>query len=177
MSIISLIAAVDENFGLGKNNQLLCHLPADLAHFKKNTMGKPIIMGRKTFESIGKPLPGRLNIVLSKKVPKFEGSEVYTSLTSAMERLKGVAEVMIIGGAELFGEALPLANRIYLTRIHHQFDADVFFPHFCEKSWHCLEEVFHPADEKNQYSMTFCVYEMVKDNEKIVKKDLTRQQG
>lgn len=159
MPIISFIAAVDEHRGLGKNNQLLCHLPADLAHFKQVTMGKPIIMGRKTFASIGRPLPGRLNIVLSRTESVIPGVVTVSSLPEALKQVSEFPEAMIIGGAELFEQALPLASRLYLTVIHHCFDADVFFPFLDEDEWSCLEALPRQADEKNQYDLTFYYYE------------------
>lgn len=159
MTIISLIAALDEAGGIGINNQLLCHLPADLQHFKTITMGKPIIMGRKTYESIGRPLPGRLNIVLSNSCSAIEGVVVVHSLSMALAETKDNAEVMIIGGEQLFKDALPIANRLYITRIHHQFPADVFFPNIDVNRWTCVDEVFRQHDEKNPYDMSFYIYE------------------
>jgi dihydrofolate reductase len=159
MTIISLIAAIDERGGLGINNQLLCHLPADLHHFKAITMGKPIIMGRKTFTSIGKPLPGRLNIVLSRTWSTMEGVIVLDSLEKAINHTKESQEIMIIGGAELFDEAMDIANRLYVTRIHHQFAADVFFPKIDEYIWSCDGKEFRAHDQKNKYDMTFYRYE------------------
>ncbi|MCW8445651.1 dihydrofolate reductase [Fluoribacter gormanii] len=156
--MISLIAAIDENGGLGFNNQLLCHLPADLQHFKSITMGKPIIMGRKTFDSIGKPLPGRLNIVLSRSIESINGVTVVDSLENAIKQTKDFSEIMIIGGAELFTKVMEKANRLYITRIHHQFIADVYFPEIDEAIWHCCDEQFRPCDEKNKYDMTFRTY-------------------
>ncbi|CAM3068521.1 dihydrofolate reductase [Legionella steigerwaltii] len=157
--MISLIAAIDETGGLGLNNQLLCHLPADLQHFKSITMGKPIIMGRKTFASIGKPLPGRLNVVLSRSSPPIEGVVICDSLENALAQTKEFPEVMIIGGAELFAEAMNKANRLYITRIHHQFTADVFFPEIDISIWHCKEKQYREHDEKNKFNMTFYIYE------------------
>ncbi len=162
MSIISLIAAIDEHRGLGKENKLLYHLPADLQHFKALTLGKPIIMGRKTHESIGKALPGRLNIVLSKHPLKINDVTVVKSLDEALALTKAAPEVMVIGGANVYAQALPLANRIYLTLIHAQFDADVFFTELDKKIWHCKEAVERPHDEKNQYDITFYRYEKLK---------------
>ncbi|CEK09426.1 dihydrofolate reductase [Legionella hackeliae] len=159
MTIISLVAAIDENNGLGKDNHLLCHLPADLKRFKTLTMGKPIIMGKKTFDSIGKPLPGRLNIILSRQVKDIDGTEVVDSLENALAKVSDVPETMIIGGATVYKQALPLASRIYLTVIHHQFSADVFFPEFDKALWQVEEAVFVPKDEKNNYDMTFYRYE------------------
>ncbi|CEG55784.1 dihydrofolate reductase [Legionella fallonii] len=159
MAIISLIAAIDEAGGLGANNQLLCHLPADLQHFKKVTMGKPIVMGRKTFASIGKPLPGRANIILSHSLLCIEGVIVFDSLSKAIEQYKEYDEVMIIGGAEIYKQSIGLATRLYITRIHHRFAADVFFPTIDQSLWHCQSEEFRQKDEKNQYDVTFCTYE------------------
>lgn len=159
MSKISLIAAIDEHRGLGKDNQLLCHVPADLQHFKALTLGKPIIMGRKTHESIGKALPGRLNIVLSKHLSTVKDVTVVGSLQEALILVKDAPEVMIIGGANLFAEALPLAQEVYLTLIHAKFDADVFFPELDKNIWHCKEAVEKPRDEKNHYDLTFYRYE------------------
>lgn len=159
MPIINLIAAIDEHRGLGKNNQLLCHLPADLAHFKTITMGKPIIMGRKTFASIGRPLPGRLNIVLSRTEQAIPGVVTVGSLSQALETVADALDVMIIGGATLFEQAWPLASRLFLTVIHHTFAADVFFPSLDQDVWRCLEKTPRQADEKNPYDMTFYYYE------------------
>ena len=159
MSIISLVAAIDEHRGLGKENQLLCHLPADLQHFKDLTLGKPIIMGRKTHESIGKSLPGRLNIVLSKHTVIIKDVTVVSSLQEALELTKDAPEIMIVGGGNVFIQALPLAHQVYLTLIHAQFDADVFFPELDKNIWCCKEAVERAPDEKNHYGMTFYRYE------------------
>ena len=159
MTIISLIAAIDECRGLGQGNQLLCHLPADLKHFKELTLGKPIIMGRKTFESIGRVLPGRLNVILSHQTLSIDGAIVVGSLRQALTIIHDVPEVMVIGGATVFEQALPLAQRVYLTLIHHQFDADVFFPLLDENTWLCSDTVHQPSDAKNSYEMTFYCYE------------------
>lgn len=161
MTMISIIAAVDEQLGIGFNNQLLCHLPADLKHFKELTMGKPIIMGRKTFESIGKPLPGRLNIVLSQQQWVCEGVMIFPSLNEALQYVKSAPEIMVIGGAALFEQALPLAQRIYLTVIHHYFLADVFFPSIDFKHWIEYSKQTVGCDEKNPFDMTFYRYERV----------------
>lgn len=159
MTIISLIAAVDEAGGLGFNNKLLCHLPADLHHFKTTTLGKPIIMGRHTFESIGKPLPGRLNIVLSRSITHIDGVLVLNSFEQALEQTADCNEIMIIGGAELFKQTIQRANRLYITNIHHQFLADAFFPDIDKKKWLCRNMEYRRHDEKNKYDMTFCIFE------------------
>jgi len=159
MSRINLIVAMDEKRGIGKNNALLCHLPADLKHFKTLTLGKPIIMGYHTYQSIGKPLPGRLNIVLSRQQRDIEGVTVVHSLQDALQLTQDYDDVMIIGGESVFKQALPLANRIYLTVIHHQFAADVFFPEFDLTQWHRIVMSTKQHDETNQYDMTFYQYD------------------
>lgn len=159
MTIISLIAAVDEHGGIGKDNKLLCHLPADLSHFKALTIGKPVIMGRKTYESLGKALPGRLNVVLSTQLVLMDDAVRVGSLTDALEMTKNAPEVMIIGGAQVFHEALLLAHRIYLTLIHAELDADSFFPTLDKQTWQLKESTDRRTDEKNKYNMTFCRYE------------------
>lgn len=161
MSVISLIAAIDEAGGLGTNNQLLCYLPADLQHFKSITMGKPVIMGRNTYESIGKALPGRLNIVISHNVSSQPGVVVVDSLEKALEQATEAPEIMIIGGAKIYSQAISMAHRLYITRIHHQFVADVFFPKINEMEWSCRSKVFQQQDDKNQYDMTFHIYERI----------------
>ncbi len=161
MAIISIIAAVDENSGLGHDNQLLCYLPADLKHFKKITMGKPIIMGRKTFESIGKPLPGRRNIVLSRSPLKIDGVEVVHSLSDALILTKDVPEAMIIGGANIYTQAICYTQIIYLTEIHHQFNADVYFPQLNQEDWITVSSEKRVQDEENPYDMTFHCLERI----------------
>lgn len=153
--MISLIAAVDDDFGIGKNNRLLCHLPADLRHFKEITLGKPIIMGRNTFESIGRALPGRQNIVVSRTIAHQEGVCVVETLEKALQLAAGTNEVMVIGGGQIYQAALPYADRVYLTHIHHRFAADVFFPALDTDSWVCEGREFREKDSDNQYDMTF----------------------
>ena len=158
MTTISLIAALDERNGLGLNNQLLCYLPADLQHFKQLTMNKPIIMGRHTYNSIGRPLPGRTNIVLSRTLDVIDGVMVYKSLAQALAAHQ-VSEVMIIGGAQLYSEAIAMAERLYITHINHHFTADAFFPEIKPTLWQCIDNQHRIADEKNQYDMRFATYE------------------
>ncbi len=160
MTEISLIAAVDEKGGLGYKNQLLCHLPADLKHFKAVTEGKPVIMGRKTLESIGRALPNRLNIVLTSRPDlDIEGVSIAHSLDEALLKAAGFPEIMIIGGSALFSEGMKIASRIYLTRIHHAFKADVFFPEIDVSNWSCRLTEKRMADEKNLYDMSFYIYQ------------------
>lgn len=153
---ISLVVALSENHAIGKDNQLLWHLPADLQHFKQVTMGKPILMGRKTYQSIGRPLPGRLNVVITRdKNCKADGCVVVNSIQSALEAVKDQDEICVIGGAELYQQMLPVADRIYLTIVHHVFSADVFFPEVNWAEWNVVERVLRVADEKNKYACEF----------------------
>lgn len=157
---LSIIAAMSENYVIGKENQLPWHLPADLKHFKNITWGKPILMGRKTYESIGKPLPGRRNIIITRN-PEFqaEGCEITHSLEQALSLVKDSAEVMVIGGAQLFAQALPQASRMYLTIIHHYFDGDCFFPHWDAKQWQEVEREDFAAGEGFSYGFSYLVME------------------
>ncbi len=154
--IMSLIVAMDTRRVIGKANQLPWHLPADLQHFKKITLGKPIIMGRKTYESIGRPLPGRRNVVISRQENfRVPGCDVFSSLVDALDALTHEPEVMVIGGANIFEQALPLADRLFLTIIHEDFEGDTFFPEWSEAEWKEVASETHEPDEKNVYSYTF----------------------
>jgi dihydrofolate reductase len=157
---ICLIVAADENNGIGKNNNLLCYLPNDLKFFKQTTLGAPVVMGRKTYESIGKPLPGRRNIVLSKTLKSLDGCEVFNDLETALMVLASTTneKCFIIGGDSVYKIALPIAQIVYLTRIHHKFDADAFFPKLEESQWQLESEEHHEADEKNKYDYSFQKY-------------------
>ncbi|MEJ7780355.1 MAG: dihydrofolate reductase [Daejeonella sp.] len=156
---ISLIVATDEKNGIGKNNQLPWHLPADLKHFKMLTTGHPIIMGRKTFDSIGKALPNRRNILISRQQDLVvEGAEVVQSLQDAFKLCKDEKEAFVIGGAQIFEQSLPFADILYLTLIHYNFDADTFFPEMENNDWIEEHRVRHEPDEKNIYPYTFIKY-------------------
>ena len=160
--MISFIVAAAENNVIGKDNQLPRHLPSDMKYFKNQTWGMTVIMGRKSLESLGKPLQGRKNIVVTRnKDWRQEGTEVAHSINEAIDLAKetGVNEIFIIGGAEIFKEAMPFANRIYLTRIHHHFDGDAYFPEVSDAEWTLVQSRFCDADEKNQYPHTFQVWE------------------
>ena len=157
--MISFILAQSKNNVIGKNNQLPWHLPADLQHFKRVTMGKPIIMGRKTFDSIGKPLLGRRNIIISRDEKLLiAGCDVFSSIDHAIHSVKNESEIMIIGGANLFLQTLPRANKIYLTVIDENFEGDVFFPELNAKEWKMISEEKHSVDEKNKYAYSFQVW-------------------
>ncbi len=165
--ILSLIVAADENNVIGRDNKLPWHLPNDLKYFKNITWGMPVVMGRKTFESIGKPLPGRTNIVVTRNMNwKGDGAIVVHQVNEAIEVATSydVKEIYIIGGAALFATTLADANRLYLTRIHHQFEGDVFFPAIDEKIWLLKKETFCDADEKNAFPHSFQSWER-KDKE------------
>ena len=160
--IISIIAAMDKNRLIGKDNQLPWHLPADLAHFKSITLGKPIVMGRKTFKSIGHPLPGRRNIVISKQKLDLPDVEVFHSLESAFAALQTEKEIMVIGGAMIYEQALAMANKLYLTIIDDDFSGDAYFPEWQEKEWLEIAREHHVSDEKNKYSFDFIELEKIK---------------
>jgi dihydrofolate reductase len=154
--LISLIAAMAKYRVIGKDNAMPWHLPADLRHFKAVTLGKPVVMGRRTFESIGRPLPGRRNIVISRNTEwQAAGVERADSLATAFTLLAGSDEVMIIGGGQLYAEALPLADRLYLTHIDLQVEGDTHFPDYECYSWQELERTAHPADDKNPHACEF----------------------
>ena len=160
--IISLIAALGKNNEIGKGNGLLCHLPSDLKHFKAITSGHTIIMGRKTFESLPKgALPNRRNIVVSRNAQLVvEGAEVYSSLDYALLKCISETEVFVTGGAQIYAQALPVADKLYITRIHTDFpEADVFFPPIDRNIWKETGRETFPADEKNPYPFTFLEYE------------------
>jgi len=160
--IISLIAAMDRNRVIGNNNQLPWYLPADLKHFKAITLNKPIIMGRKTYDSIGKPLPKRRNIVISHQQQlRIPGCEVFSSLDAALQVVGSNEEVMIIGGESLFRMSLSQAHRLYLTIIDHEFKGDIVFPEWDENEWTIKSSISHKPDEKNKYSYNFIELERI----------------
>jgi len=162
MNQISIVVAISENNAIGKDNQLLWHLPADLKHFKNITTGHTIIMGRKTYDSIGKPLPNRRNIIITRqKGLNIEGVEVANSLDEALALCESESEVFIIGGAEIYKQAVAVSHRIYLTRVHQEFEADAFFPDLDNETWTEVEKVDHLPDEKNKFAYTFSTLERI----------------
>ena len=157
--VISLVAAMANNRVIGKDNQMPWHLPADLKHFKAVTLGKPIIMGRKTYESIGRPLPGRQNIVISRNPDyQLEGCDTATSFKAALELVSGQPEVMVIGGGQLYRETLSLANQLFLTFIDLDVEGDTQFPAFDDLPLTEIKRETHQSDEKNPYNYTFVDY-------------------
>lgn len=156
--IVSLIAAMDRRRGIGQDNQLPWRLPADLKHFRELTAGHHIIAGRKTYESIGKPLPNRTTIIVTRNESyEAEGCFVVHSQADALTlaQQRGETELFVIGGAEIYAQALPFADRLYLTRIEAEFEADAFFPAFDIQDWQITDSVFHAADEKHAFGFTF----------------------
>lgn len=160
MKNLSMIAAIGNNFELGCNNQLLCHLPADLKYFKEKTVGCPVIMGDRTWESLPKkPLPNRRNIVITlNKEVQYEGCELVHTLADAMALVKEEKESFIIGGATIYSLFINIVGKLYLTRIHSAFEADVYFPKINENEWILLEETHALKDENNKYDLTFQTY-------------------
>ena len=150
---LSLIAALGENRVIGVDNSMPWHLPGDFKYFKATTLGKPIIMGRKTWDSLGRPLPGRLNIVVSRQTDlALEGAEVFPSLDAAVARAEawaleqGVDELMLIGGAQLYEQGLAQADRLYLTRVALSPEGDAWFPAFVENQWKLVSNLQNPAE-------------------------------
>ncbi len=158
--LICLVVAMSRNRVIGRDNGLPWRLPEDLKRFKAITLGKPILMGRKTFDSIGKPLPGRRNIVLTRdRTWSAEGVEVVGSLDEAIERANGATELAVIGGAEIYRLVLPFAARIELTRVEADITGDTLFPDLDPATWKEVPAGAHPTDERNQYPMTFVTLE------------------
>lgn len=153
--IISLIAALATDRVIGMENAMPWHLPGDLAWFKRNTLNKPVIMGRKTFESIGRPLPGRLNIVISSKPGEHEGVTWVTSVDAALAAAGDVEEVMVMGGGRVYEQVLPKANRLYLTHIDAEVEGDTHFPDYEPDDWESTFSEFHDADEQNSHGYCF----------------------
>jgi len=161
---IALIAAMANHNVIGKNNDMPWHLPDDLKFFKSKTVGKPVIMGRKTFESIGsRPLPNRLNLVISSNPGLvFEGVQLFTSVETALAFLQEreeIEEVIIMGGGQLYTQMLPKADRLYLTLIDAELDGDTFFPDWQALAWNTLEKIHHAADERHAYAFDFVTLE------------------
>ncbi len=161
MTILSMIVAHANNRVIGKDNDMPWHLPADLAYFKKTTLGKPVIMGRKTYESIGRPLPGRQNIVISRDESyQAQGIETATSVDQALTLAGDVEEVMVIGGGAIYAHCLPAAKRLYITHIDAEIDGDTQFPKYDVTSdWQKVSSEIREPDEKNAYTLDFCLYE------------------
>ncbi|RCH56441.1 dihydrofolate reductase [Mucilaginibacter hurinus] len=157
--IVNIIVATSSNNAIGKNNQLLWHMPNDLKHFKEKTTGHTIIMGRKTFDSVGKPLPRRRNIVITRQHITIEGCEVVHSLAGALDLCIEEDEVFIVGGAEIYRQALDITDRIYLTIIHEFFEGDTFFPELDNLEWKESTRDDRQPDEKHAFPYSFITLE------------------
>lgn len=162
--VLSAIAAMAEDRVIGKDNQMPWHLPADLKHFKTTTNGHPVLMGRKTFESIGKPLPNRTNIIITRDA-SYSAPDclIVTSAEAALSMAleQEMTEVFVIGGAEIYKQLLPQIQRLYLTLIHHKFEGDTYFPELLADEWREVSREKHLADEKNKYDYSFVLLERV----------------
>lgn len=157
---LSILAAKAKNNVIGKNNQLIWRLPADLKHFRELTTGETVIMGRKTFESIGKALPGRHNIIITRQQNyNAPGCEIVSSLEEAIQVSRQEENVFIIGGGEIYRLALPLVGTLYLTEVHEKFEGDTLFPEIDKKIWTETFREDHQADEKNPHDYSFVTYQ------------------
>ncbi len=157
--MISIIVAASENDVIGVDGELPWRLPADLKHFKATTLGKPVIMGRKTWESLGRPLPGRQNIVITRQAGySAPGCDVVASPGDALQACNAAAEVMVIGGSQIYAMFLRLAKRVYLTRVHTELAGDAYFPSL-DDSWVLLEEDAHPSDDTHAHPFTIMTFE------------------
>jgi dihydrofolate reductase len=163
MTVLSLIVAHADNRIIGKDNAMPWHLPADLAYFKQTTLGKPVVMGRKTYQSIGRPLPGRQNIVISRDVSfKAQGIETANSVEEALALAGEVPEVMVIGGGAIYQHCLAAAQRLYVTHIDACIAGDTQFPEYdTERDWQKVSSMVQGANEKNAYGLDFCVYQRI----------------
>ncbi|MCA0988233.1 dihydrofolate reductase [Alkalihalobacillus algicola] len=161
--MISFLLAMDENRLIGKDNDLPWHLPADLKYFKKMTMNKSIVMGRKTFESIGKPLPGRESYVITRRDLTIDNVTILHSIDQFLEMVEedNEKEWFVIGGAEIYRQLLPYADRLYITEIHEEFQGDAYFAELKEEDWVEKSRDQHTKDDKNSYDYDFVVYERV----------------
>lgn len=162
--ILSIIAAIGKNNELGRDNQLLWNLPADMKHFREKTSDHPVVMGSKTFESIGRPLPNRRNIVIARDTEyKKDGVEIVHSIEKVMDLFKNAeSEVFVIGGGQIYKAMLPFAQKLYITHVDASLPADTFFPEINPAEWQETDNETHGSDEKNAYAYTFTTYERKK---------------
>ena len=161
---ISLLVAASENNAIGKNNQLLWHLPNDMKFFKNTTWGMAVVMGRKTYESVDKPLPGRFNIVITRQADwKAAGVTGAADLQDALQKAKetNCNEVFVIGGGEIYKQSIEIADKIYMTRVHAGFEADTFFPEIDERKWQLVANQDFGVDEKHKYAYSFQTWEKI----------------
>jgi len=159
-TLVSLLVAATENGVIGRDNGMPWHLPDDLKHFKALTLGKPVLMGRRTFDSIGRPLPGRTNLVLTRAAGwAMPGTTAVRDLDAALRAAGAAAELVVAGGAQVYALALPRASRIYLTRIHAAIEGDTRLPDLDLSSWREISREPHPADARHEFAMSFITLE------------------
>ena len=157
---LSLIAAISENGVIGRDNKLPWHMPADLAHFKRLTMGKPVLMGRRTWESLPGILPHRTHVIFTRDRDYVaEGGFVVHSIQQAIDFAGDAEELMVVGGANLYAQTLPLASRMYLTIVHDHFDGDTAFPDYEKADWREVSREQHDSDERNPHAYSFLIFE------------------
>ena len=157
--MISIIVAVAQNGTIGDKNALLWHISEDLRFFKRTTSGHPVIMGRKTYDSLGRPLPNRTNVVISRTAENIEGCTIARSLEEAIALFPAEEEVFIIGGAQIYALALDVADRIYITRVEHDYEGDTQFPAWDESKWQLVSREAYPCGEKYPHSFAFELYQ------------------
>ncbi|MBO5330973.1 MAG: dihydrofolate reductase [Alistipes sp.] len=160
--MISIIVAVAQNGVIGDKNSLLWHISEDMRFFKRTTSGHPVIMGRKTYESLGRPLPNRTNVVISRTLGELEGCTVVRSLEEAIALFPTEEEVFVIGGAQIYALALDVADRFYLTRVGHDYEGDTSFPTWNESEWRLISREAYEQGEKYPHPFAFEIYERVK---------------
>jgi dihydrofolate reductase len=156
--MLSIIVAIAKNNAIGKDNRLLWHIPEDLKYFRQVTSGHAVIMGRKTFESIGKPLPNRRNIVVSRTLPPQDGITVVPSVAEALQHVANETEAFVIGGGAIYHETLPLAQKLYVTRVHENFPADTFFPDIDPAEWQEIVRTDFERGAQFPHAFSFLVY-------------------
>ncbi|NNU34588.1 dihydrofolate reductase [Mucilaginibacter sp. S1162] len=156
---VSIVVAIAENHAIGKDNKLLWHLPKDLKHFKEITTGGTVIMGRKTYDSVGRPLPNRRNIIITRQQIEIPDCEVVNSVEAALDLCRDEAEVFIVGGAEIYKLAMPITDKIFLTIVHKNFEADTYFPEIKATTWNETYREDHEPDEKNPLPFSFITLE------------------
>lgn len=157
--MVSIIVAVAQNGTIGDKNTLLWHISEDMRFFKRTTSGHPVIMGRKTYDSLGRPLPNRTNVVISRTAEHIEGCQVARSIEDAIALFPQEEEIFIIGGAQIYALALEVADRIYITRVEHDYEGDTSFPAWDENKWQLIEREAHPHGEKYPHPFAFEIYD------------------
>ena len=159
--MVSIIVAVAQNGTIGDKNSLLWHISEDMRFFKRTTSGHPVIMGRKTYDSLGRPLPNRTNVIISRTAEHIEGCQIARSLEEAIALFPAEEEIFIIGGAQIYALALEVADRLYITRVEHDYEGDTSFPEWDESKWQLIEHESYPCGEKYPHPFAFERYERI----------------